>query len=101
MHVTGVGVLLLAAAILSSAREVVIGGVPRTLPDVVPRPGPDWRGWQMVNREDRFNWFLSHIQFHMVPVRSSPSFLFIYFLLFIYFTILFIILFSEFYCRRL
>lgn len=40
---------------------------PRTPPPV----GDDWFGWQLQERDDRFNAFLSHIQSHMMP-RFTP-----------------------------
>ncbi len=36
---------------------------PRTAPPV----DDAWPGWNTVYRDDRFNHFLSHLQFHLVP----------------------------------
>lgn len=35
-------------------------------------PGPEWQGWEKTG-DDRFNWFLSHIQFQVVPNFTAPG----------------------------
>lgn len=39
-----------------------------------PRPDVDWDGWKYSWRDDRFNMFLSHLQFHMIPNFTEVGF---------------------------
>eukprot|EP00041_Stephanoeca_diplocostata_P006068 m.74220 g.74220 ORF g.74220 m.74220 type:complete len:292 (-) comp16157_c0_seq1:356-1231(-) len=39
-----------------------------------PRPDADWDGWKYSWRDDRFNMFLSHLQFHMIPNFTEVGF---------------------------
>jgi hypothetical protein len=40
----------------------------------VPRPPDDWDGWRYKWRDDRFNLWLGHLQFHVVPNFTVTGF---------------------------
>mmetsp|Transcript_8490 Transcript_8490/g.21777 ORF Transcript_8490/g.21777 Transcript_8490/m.21777 type:complete len:292 (+) Transcript_8490:70-945(+) len=46
--------------------------VPRT--GTVPLPPHDWEGWKFTWRDDRFNMWLGHLQFHTVPNFTTTGF---------------------------
>lgn len=39
-----------------------------------PPVAEDWAGWRLEERDDRYNAFLSHFQFHMMPAMSPVGF---------------------------
>eukprot|EP00035_Acanthoeca_spectabilis_P005981 m.119363 g.119363 ORF g.119363 m.119363 type:complete len:293 (+) comp13292_c0_seq2:36-914(+) len=40
----------------------------------VPHPATDWEGWRYKWRDDRFNLWLGHLQFHVVPNFTKTGF---------------------------
>jgi len=40
----------------------------------IPTPPPDWPGWQYKWRDDRYNLWLGHLQWHMVPNFTTTGF---------------------------
>ena len=79
----GCGTMAVLAAMIGSGLVLVMlavtGGQPMHAPPsgplpVVPAVGDTWDGWKYKWRDDRFNLWLGHLQFHLVPNFTRTGF---------------------------
>lgn len=56
-------------------KDSAAAGGPDAFPPLpVPPVGDDWPGWAATQRDDRYNLWLSHVQFHMIPSFTEVGF---------------------------